>query len=237
MATNEILKFAETTISILSQAAYEALIDAGHVAGVASSAFENKALKQSSLIAAGVAQFIADNQGNDIVDTLTPQNVADYLLVAILANVDSAPDWSTTVKGIGKLATPAEAQAYSSPSVAITPSTMNAAFQGANQSLIEQNGFQKFPGGLFKKWGYLNIENDGTGGHVSEVTLDFSLSGGAFVFACYNIQLTMQQALGATSGTNNPYWDAKTNSQVNIGIDGGNSAIRTYRVDWKAIGV
>lgn len=87
MATNEILQFAETDTgtNLLTQAEY--LADSqrpiGNQPGVARSKLVNKALRQSSLIAAGLAEYIADNQANNITDALTPQNIADYLQAAI----------------------------------------------------------------------------------------------------------------------------------------------------------
>lgn len=87
MATNEILQFAETDTgtNLLTQAEY--LADAqrpiGNQPGVARSKLVNKALRQSSLIAAAVAQFIADNQANNVVDTATPANIADWIEAAV----------------------------------------------------------------------------------------------------------------------------------------------------------
>lgn len=87
MATNEILQFAETDTgtNLLTQAEY--LADAqrpiGNQPGVARSKLVNKALRQSSLIAAAVAQFIADNQSNNVVDTADPANIADWIEAAV----------------------------------------------------------------------------------------------------------------------------------------------------------
>ena len=87
MATNEILQFAETDTgtNLLTQAEY--LADAqrpiGNQPGVARSKLVNKALRQSSLIAAAVAQFIADNQANNVVDTATPATIADWIEAAV----------------------------------------------------------------------------------------------------------------------------------------------------------
>lgn len=87
MATNEILQFAETDTgtNLLTQAEY--LADAqrpiGNQPGVARSKLVNKVLRQSSLIAAAVAQFIADNQTNNVVDTATPADVADWIEAAV----------------------------------------------------------------------------------------------------------------------------------------------------------
>jgi hypothetical protein len=93
MATNEILRFAQTdtTTNLLTQAEYDA--DAqrliGNQPGVARSKLVNKALRQSSLISAGIAEFIADKQSNNITDSLTPQNIADYFEAAILSAIPS----------------------------------------------------------------------------------------------------------------------------------------------------
>lgn len=87
MATNEILRFAETDTgtNLLTQAEY--LADSqrpiGNQPGVARSKLVNKALRQSSLIAAGIAEFLADNQSNNITDSLTPQNIADYMAAVV----------------------------------------------------------------------------------------------------------------------------------------------------------
>ena len=87
MATNEILQFAETDTgtNLLTQAEY--LADAqrpiGNQPGVARSKLVNKALRQSSLIAAAVAQFVADNQANNVVDTADPADIADWIEAAV----------------------------------------------------------------------------------------------------------------------------------------------------------
>lgn len=95
MATNEILQFAETDTgtNLLTQAEY--LADAqrpiGNQPGVARSKLVNKALRQSSLIAAGIAKFLADNQNNNITDNLTPQNIANYLQAALTGALGVTP--------------------------------------------------------------------------------------------------------------------------------------------------
>lgn len=95
MATNEILRFAETDTgtNLLTQAEY--LADSqrpiGNQPGVARSKLVNKALRQASLIAAGLAEYIADNQANNITDALTPQNIADYLQAAITGALGVTP--------------------------------------------------------------------------------------------------------------------------------------------------
>jgi hypothetical protein len=93
MATNEILRFAETDTgtNLLTQSEYAADSQRpiGNQPGVARSKLVNKALRQSSLIAAGIAEFISDKQANNITDSLTPQNIADYFEAAILSSIPS----------------------------------------------------------------------------------------------------------------------------------------------------
>lgn len=87
MATNEILQFAETDTgtNLLTQAEYlaHAQRPIGNQPGVARSKLVNKVLRQSSLIAAAVAQFIADNQTNNVVDTAAPADIADWIEAAV----------------------------------------------------------------------------------------------------------------------------------------------------------
>ena len=95
MATNEILRFAETDTgtNLLTQSEYAADSQRpiGNQPGVARSKLVNKALRQASLISAGVAEFLADNQANNITDALTPQNIADYLQAAITGALGVTP--------------------------------------------------------------------------------------------------------------------------------------------------
>lgn len=163
MATNEILPFASTNTgtNLLTQAEYaaDAQRTIGHQPGIARSKLENKALRQASLMAAGLAEFIADYQANNVTDSLTAQQVADYLLAAITANIPVVPDASTTVKGIIEIATAAEAQTYSSSLLAITPATLNQALKGSNQA-INSFGYQRFPGGLIIQWGTVSLADE-----------------------------------------------------------------------------
>lgn len=71
MATNDFKPFATGSgANVLSQADYEALsaLASGFLSGKASSAQVNKALRQSSTIAAVLAQFMADSTGSDVLD-------------------------------------------------------------------------------------------------------------------------------------------------------------------------
>lgn len=129
MATNEILPFASTNTgtNLLTQAEYaaDAQRTTGNQPGIARSKLVNKSLRQTSLLAAGLAEFIADWQANNVTDGLTPQQIADYLLAALSAAFPQATD---TVQGKIELATIAEAIAGTDAQRAITPATLWATF-------------------------------------------------------------------------------------------------------------
>lgn len=76
MATNEILTTAsvDNGTNLLTQVEYAADVQrpTGQATGVARSKFINKTLRQLSLIAAAVAQFIADRQATNVTDGLAP---------------------------------------------------------------------------------------------------------------------------------------------------------------------
>ena len=86
MAENQILPFAQGQgANVLSQADYagDSMRLQGHQPGVARSALENKALLQCSSIAAGLAQFIADGQADDVTDAKTPAEIAAMLAASV----------------------------------------------------------------------------------------------------------------------------------------------------------
>lgn len=84
---NKILGFGTSATNELTDAAYsaDAMRLSGNVPGVARSSLVNKVLHQTSAIVAGIAQYLADRQSADIVDTLTPTQVA-ALFTANLPN-------------------------------------------------------------------------------------------------------------------------------------------------------
>lgn len=93
MALNKILHFAGDVdnANVLTQAEYE--VDPqrtlGNQPGVARSKLVNKAMRQASVMAAGVAQFLADNQGYDIDDELTPAQVSNAFALAFINGLAS----------------------------------------------------------------------------------------------------------------------------------------------------
>ena len=85
MATkvNEILQFAsqDTGSNLLTQSEYDG--DAqrviGHQPGIARSRLENKVLRQCSTMAAGLAEFVLQNQDGSVTDSMSPQEIASSL--------------------------------------------------------------------------------------------------------------------------------------------------------------
>jgi microcystin-dependent protein len=86
MAANNILPFSQDiTALVQSQGVYVADGEraVGNQPGVARPEFVNKALKQINAIAVGLAQFIADNQGSAVEDTLSGAALSTMILNAI----------------------------------------------------------------------------------------------------------------------------------------------------------
>ena len=94
MATNEILPFAstDTGTNLLTQAEYstDSQRPIGNQPGIARSKLVNKALRQSSLVSAGVAQYIANKQAANVVDTLTTEQLATLMENAVAAQITAA---------------------------------------------------------------------------------------------------------------------------------------------------
>lgn len=92
MATNKILPFADTAAAgdTLTDAQYasDSRRNSGHVRGIASKELANKSTKQAAAVAAGVGQFVADNQTEDVTDADTPVGLAAKIKAALLAVVN-----------------------------------------------------------------------------------------------------------------------------------------------------
>jgi hypothetical protein len=69
----------------------------------------------------------------------------------VQALIPSVPNASTTVAGISRFSTAAEAQSWSEAATVLTPSSLAQSFGAANQSLAP-NGYQRLPGGLIIQW-------------------------------------------------------------------------------------
>jgi hypothetical protein len=101
MATNDFLPFATGgTANVVTQAAYLAdpVVGTGFQSGVAPSAKFNKALRQSSIISAMVAQFIADNQAANVVDDGTIATIEANFKIALNAAGITAAQFDNTTK-------------------------------------------------------------------------------------------------------------------------------------------
>jgi hypothetical protein len=97
MATNEILKFCgtDTGTNLLSQSDYNTSAGTSNNRNVGNTAGEyllselvNKVLRQTSTVAAGVAKFLADNQGTNVTDALTADQIAVIMTNAIAARIN-----------------------------------------------------------------------------------------------------------------------------------------------------
>jgi hypothetical protein len=97
------------------------------------------------------------------------------------------------VNNLTTVASTAQAQALSSNSVIVTPLRLAEAFKGANQSLIQSSGYQKFPGGLILQWGLTS-----TIGVDEAIPVTFPL---AFPNACLNGSATTQRASAVSGGS------------------------------------
>lgn len=120
MGDTNIKPFANDTDNVSSDEYYETLREAGHVPGIALSAFANKLGKQVTAITAGLADFVAGilPEGYHVDDTLTPSQMAAYIFSAIR---DSLPDASTVVRGFTKFADDSESAAGTIETKALTP--------------------------------------------------------------------------------------------------------------------
>ena len=138
MATNEIKPFGAsgTTGAIgagadaLTPAAYDADPQrlTGHQAGIARRELENTALRQTSHVAAGVAQFIANRYAPGVVDDGDLDKIEDGLTAAIAEMIpDEVPQATTTIQGKAELATNTECVTGTDTQRIVTPAGLAAA--------------------------------------------------------------------------------------------------------------
>lgn len=142
MATNNFKAFGiGAGANVTSQSDYEALaaLVTGFQSGKASSSQINKALRQSSTIAALIGQFIA-NSGVDALDNGDIATMVTNLIAAMKTNLSLK---SAAYKDTG-----------------------NASGQIPDMSYFSNNtsspGYQKFPGGLVMQWGTAAVPVSGS---------------------------------------------------------------------------
>ena len=167
MASNDFLTFAAGgAANVESQVAYAAdshLLN-GLVSGIVPSNLLNKTLRQSSIISAMVAQFIADKSGANSVDDGTTATLENNLTLALNALADIR---------YAKLA----GLSTQSFSVANATTSNQAVALGQFTQSIVANGYQKLPSGLIIQWGAIPTVNAG-------VTVTFPI---AFPTACFSV--------------------------------------------------
>lgn len=137
MAKNEFKPFATANgANVTSQSEYETLpaLASGFQAGKASSAHINKAIRQASVIASVVAQFIANESGDDVLDDGDVTVLQQSLLDALRLNAaDNLPKASTTASGMVKLSSETGS---SDETMAATSKAVKTANDNANTRLL-----------------------------------------------------------------------------------------------------
>lgn len=135
MASNDFLPFATgSTANVLSQPAYAALpaVATGYQSGVAQSAALNKTWRQSSIMSAVLAQFIADRSGSNAVDDGTTATLLANLKQAVTAGYNGFVSHSTattlTASDIGPL--------VGAPAVTITLMALSTLIVGQSVTII-----------------------------------------------------------------------------------------------------
>ena len=173
MPENDFLPFAVGSgANVESQSSWAAettLLANGFQSGIAPSAKFNKVMRQTSIMAAVLAQFIVQETGDAVIDDGTTATILANLTAAIHAVVGGGggggatwgsitgvlgsqsdlqaalnalivPNASTTVIGQTRLATTAEAAAGSAANIAVTPAGLSTAL-GATSVVHTDQGY------------------------------------------------------------------------------------------------
>lgn len=171
---NDFIAFAVgEDANVLSQSAYAAntsLTQNGFSAGIAPSAQLNKVWRQSSIMAAVIAQFIVQRTGQAAIDDGTTATLLANLLASAAAlNGDATQTFNV------------------SPAV----STNEAVNLGQFTSSLGANGYQKLPSGLIIQWG-----NNSVPGQSVDAVITLPL---AFPNSFLAVVATLGSSLGGTS--------------------------------------
>lgn len=145
-----------------------------------------------------------------------------WLLLQYDATLDKVVLLNPSIAGVS-FASNAESQAYASTTKAISPATLYAALQGANQSLAA-SGYQKLPGGLILQWGVISVAAESTATVTFPIAFPTLVIGGlatikanaaqtGVVSSAYFQQSSLTQAVivkddYGSSGTHNVFWVA-----------------------------
>ncbi|MHB1053464.1 MAG: gp53-like domain-containing protein [Thiobacillus sp.] len=173
-------------------------------------------------LTSGVLVPVESGTGNaDTIWMLTTDGAITIGTTALTWQIKSG-DASTARKGLVQLATSAEAQALTDALKTLTPATLAAALQGANQS-IGTNGYQKLPGGLILQWGQAGT--NGTGD--TAVTFPIAFPNG--------VRALVMGTIGSGAGYMGVF-NTLTNTGVNVGTWSATATRAGSTVHWAAIG-
>ena len=127
MGSTNFRPFAKTDTgdNLLSDTEFATLYPTGHQPGIADDRLANKAAKQASLMATAIAEFVAVRVEPDVLDTLTPEELA-ALFVEAVATVGGIALATTDAPGIVQLATGDEVNAGNAGDRAVTPAALVA---------------------------------------------------------------------------------------------------------------
>ncbi|QHM71265.1 tail fiber protein [Mixta intestinalis] len=247
MAKNEFLPFATADgANVLSGDEYQKLTarNNGFSAGVARSQELNTVWRQASVIAHVVAQFIANNSGQDIVDNGDSDSLLTYLEDALQGKINNTvPAASLTNAGIIRLSSATDSD---DETMAATPKAVKAAYDMAKNVSIDgmypvgivlwfaqnKDPNKQFPGTTWKYIGESRTVRlasaDGsdvmTTGGADSVTLttanlpahnhSFSGNTSSFDYGTKTTNNTGAHAHGGVLSRNNPYKIGGSNQSV-----------------------
>lgn len=127
---------------------------------------------------------------------------------------------SQSSRGLIEIADAAEAQAWSSFLVALTPGGLDAAFKGANQVMSSSNGYQKYPGGLIHIYGTITV----SGGAFSTFNYPLTLPNGVLFRAASWVSGTYSSAskggilFGTATNTSTPIGVTDASGTFQLGV-------------------
>ena len=172
---NSIIPFAQAAdANVITDQQYQTDVNGGtlqkgFIQGIAKSEEVNKVLRQATSIAAGIAQFLA-NEGYDIDDSISPQTLASYLATKITQNQSFIQAWSqTTSNTLG---------GYPKYSVVADPNILGLLYESNSDNNTEQPSqtatywtpLQQLPAVPVTAFG---VTNDPNGNNISNNTQNY----------------------------------------------------------------
>lgn len=134
----------------------------------------------------------------------------------------------TEVDAKTTVASSAQAQALASNTTLITPLRLKEAFQGANQSLLANNGYQILPGGLIEQWASVTF--------TSVSGLQTALLNFPIAFPSLFLSATVSLQIGSSATyTDQAQW-LFSPSTTSVTVNTYTADVRTYTVRVHAYG-